>query len=177
MSTDEHGRPEPPPRGDEASTLIGFLEWQRATLAWKTAGLDHEGLRATVGPSSMTLGGILVHLSWVEAQWTTYRLHGRRPVAPWDTVNWAADPDADWHLAADLSPAQVRDRWTAAVELSRAHVAEAMAGGGLDVTTVVPDERGPLSLRWLLVHLVEEYARHNGHADLLREAVDGRTGE
>jgi len=177
MTTDERGRPVAPPRGDELSTLTGFLEHERATLAWKTAGLDDAGLRATVGASSMTLGGILTHLSWVEEFWTAFRLHGRRPAAPWDTVDWEADPDADWHLAAGLTGEQVRERWTAAVERSRTHLAEAATAGGLDAVTAVPDERGPLSLRWLLVHLTQEYARHVGHADLLREAVDGATGE
>ncbi len=174
---DEQGRPEPLPRADEYRTLWSFLEWQRATLAWKTDGLDDEGLRATLAPSSMTLGGILTHVAFVEDFWTTYRLHGRGPSAPWDAVDWDADPDADWHLAAQLTPDEVRDRWRGAVELSRTHVAEAAATGGLDSVTVLPEGREQVSLRWVLVHLIEEYARHNGHADLLREAVDGATGE
>ena len=84
---DEHGRPEPPLAADETATLLGFLDYQRATLDWKSRGLDAAGLNATVGASSMTLGGMLKHLAWVEEYWFTWRLHGRAPAAPWDTVD------------------------------------------------------------------------------------------
>ena len=90
---DEHGRPEPPPAGDETETLLGFLEFQRATLAWKCSGLDADGLRATTAASSMTLGGMLKHLAYVEDQWFSRWLRGRDPAPPWDTVDWEADRD------------------------------------------------------------------------------------
>ena len=175
---DEHGRPEPPLAGDETATLLGFLDHQRATLAWKCAGLDATGLNATVGPSSMTLGGLLKHLALVEDVWFSVRLHGRDRRPPWDAVDWADDPDWEWHSARDDSPEQLRALWEDAVARSRAAVAEALAGGGLDqpARRGWPDGRVP-SLRWILVHMIEEYARHNGHADLLRESVDGSTGE
>lgn len=175
---DEQGRPEPPLAGDEIATLLGFLEFQRATLAWKCAGLDGAGLRATVGGSSMTLGGLLKHMALVEDEWFSQRLHGRERRPPWDTVDWKADPDWDWDSAAEDSPEQLMALWQDAVERSRTLVAEALADGGLDrlARRGWPDGRTP-SLRWILVHMVEEYARHNGHADLLRESVDGRTGE
>src|ERR1051325_3905708 len=98
---DEHGRPDPPLAGDETATLLGFLDFQRATLAWKTAELDAAGLSATVGVSSMTLGGLLKHLAYVEDDWFGRWLHGQDRGAPWDAVDWAADPDWDWHSAAD----------------------------------------------------------------------------
>jgi uncharacterized damage-inducible protein DinB len=175
---DEHGRPEPPLAADEASTLLGFLDFQRATLAWKCAGLDSAGLRATVGRSSMTLGGMLKHLAYVEDQWFSRSLHGREPQPPWDTVDWKADRDWDWNSAATDTPEQLRALWQDAVTRSRSLVAEALDDGGLDrlARRTWPDGRAP-SLRWILVHMVEEYARHNGHADLLRESVDGQTGE
>ncbi|HEV7211969.1 MAG TPA: DinB family protein [Blastococcus sp.] len=177
-SIDDQGRPEPPLAADEAATLLGFLDYQRATLAWKTGGLDAAGLAATVGASSMTLGGMLKHLADVEDQWFPRWLLGRAPHPPWDTVDWTADGDWDWHSAADDGPDQLRALWQDAVERSRAAVAEALTGGGLDQPAARgwPDGSTP-SLRWILVHMIEEYARHNGHADLLREAVDGRTGE
>jgi uncharacterized damage-inducible protein DinB len=176
---DEHGRPEPPLAGDETATLLGFLDYQRATLAWKCSGLDAAGLRATVGASSMTLGGLLKHLAYVEDDWCWRWLHGherRRP--PFDTVDWSADPDWDWHSAAQDSPEELFALWRDAVARSRTLVGEALADGGLDrlAERRWPDGRAP-SLRWILVHLIEEYARHNGHADLLRESVDGSTGE
>ena len=178
IHVDEQGRPEPPHAGDETATLLGFLDYQRATLAWKCAGLDDAGLKATVGASSMTLGGMLKHLAFVEDLWCSRSLHGQDRQPPWDTVDWAADPDWDWHSAAADSPEQLLALWENAVARSRSLVAEALVDGGLDrpAQRVWPDGRAP-SLRWILFHLVEEYARHNGHADLLRESVDGRTGE
>ncbi|MGY1620858.1 DinB family protein [Geodermatophilus sp. SYSU D00965] len=175
---DDQGRPEPPLAGDETATLLGFLEYQRATLAWKCRGLGAVGLRATVGASAVTLGGLLEHLAYVEDDWCSRWLRGRDRLPPWDAVDWRADPGWDWHSAAEDTPEQLRQLWEDAVVRSRAAVAEALADGGLGRPTrrTWPDRRAP-SLRWVLVHLIEEYARHNGHADLLREAVDGRTGE
>ncbi len=175
---DEQGRPEPPLAAGEVETLLGFLEFQRATLAWKCAGLDAVGLRATVGASSITLGGMLKHLALVEDHWCSRSLHGRDQQPPWDAVDWDADPDWDWHSAAEDSPEQLLALWQAAVAQSRSLVAEALADGGLArlARRTWPDGRAP-SLRWILVHMIEEYGRHNGHADLLRESVDGMTGE
>ncbi len=176
---DEQGRPEPPLAADETDTVLGFLEYQRATLAWKCSGLKAAGLRATVGPSSMSLGGLLKHLAHVEDLWFSQRLNGEDPAPPWDTVDWKADPDWDWHSAAGDSPEQLRTLWEDAVARSRSLVAEALAEGGLDRSAAWIDDwygEAP-SLRWIVCHMVEEYARHNGHADLLRESVDGLTGE
>ncbi|MEU7831044.1 MULTISPECIES: DinB family protein [unclassified Nonomuraea] len=178
IDLDEHGRPEPPVAADETATLLGYLDYQRATLEWKCAGLDAAGLNATVGASTMTLGGMLKHLAYVESWWCSQRLYGHAPEPPWDTVDWEADIDWDWHSATEDTPEQLLTLWQDTVARSRSLVADALADGGLDRLAVRPwaDGRVP-SLRWILFHLVEEYARHNGHADLLREAVDGRTGE
>ena len=126
----------------------------------------------------MTLGGLLKHLSFVESYWFAHRLHGRSPAAPWDTVDWSADADWDWHSAADDAPDELRSLWSDAVSRSRDLVTEALADGGLDrlAEKPWPDGSAP-SLRWIILHMIEEYARHNGHADLLRESVDGETGE
>jgi uncharacterized damage-inducible protein DinB len=178
VELDEFGRPEPPLAGDEVATLTGFLDYQRATLAWKCQGLDADGLRATVGASTMTLGGMLKHLALVEDDWFSVWLHGREPAPPWSEIDWDDDPDGDWHSAAADTPEQLLRLWEDTVARSRAAVAEAFDDGGLDRRTrrSWPDGRSP-SLRWLLVHMIEEYARHNGHADLLRESIDGQTGE
>jgi hypothetical protein len=174
---DEHGRREPPVAGDEAATLLGFLDYQRATLRWKCSGLDADGLDATVGASSMTLGGLLKHMALVEDSWFNGWLHGRPRELTWVTADWDADPDWDWHSAREDSPEQLRAYWEDAVARSRALTAEALADGGLDrfAERRFSDGRAP-SLRWILVQMIEEYARHNGHADLIRESVDGRTG-
>ena len=177
---DEYGRPEPPLTGDETETLVGFLEYQRATLAWKCRGLDAAGLNVTVGVSSMTLGGMLKHLAYVEDYWFSQRLLGRDWHPPVDTGDWPADPDWDWHFtsAAGDSPEQLDAIWRAAVAQSRSSVADALAEGGLAGLARFswPNGESP-SLRWILVHMIEEYARHNGHADLIRESIDGETGE
>jgi uncharacterized damage-inducible protein DinB len=174
----EESRPEPEPAGDEMGTLLGFLEYQRATLAWKCTGLEPEGLRATVGASSMTLGGLLKHLAYVEDDWFSRALHGYDPQPPWNAVDWSADRDWDWNSAADDPPEALFALWRDAVARSRALVGDALAEGGLDTTAkrTWPDGSAP-NLRWILTHMIEEYARHNGHADLLREAIDGQTGE
>ncbi len=175
---DEQSRPEPPLAADETATLLGFLDYQRATLAWKTRGLDAAGLEATVGASTITLGGLLTHLAWVEDYWFSRRLRGRNPPPPWDAVDWDAEPDWDWQLATTDTPERIHALWREAVSHSRTMVMEALAEGGLDILARQPWPNGESpSLRWIVVHMIEEYARHNGHADLIRESVDGETGE
>ena len=178
MTSDAQIPREPPVAGDEVSTLLGSLERQRATLAWKCGGLDAAGMQAKVGASSMTLGGLLKHLALVEDDYFTGRLHGRELGAPWNEVDWDADPDWEWHSAAEQSPEELVGLWQAAVERSRAAVAEALPDGGLDrlAQRKWPDGRAP-SLRRILIDLIEEYARHVGHADLIRESIDGLVGE
>ena len=176
---DEQGRPEPPVAADETATLLGFLDYQRATFAWKCAGLDAAGLRVRVAASSMTLGGMLKHLAYVEDWWFSRSLYGHDPSPPWDAVDWTADPDWEWRTAAEDSPQKLFALWQRAVDQSRADVAEVLGSGdglGRLAKRTWPDRRSP-SLRWILCHMIEEYARHNGHADLLREAIDGATGE
>jgi len=169
---------EPPVAGNELDTLLGALERQRGYVAWKCGNLDSAGLRATLGPSAMTLGGLVKHLAAVEADMFSVKLHGRDPGPPWDTVDWAADPDWEWHSAAGDSPEQLMSLWQEEVGRSRSLVAEAVADGGLDrpASFTWPDGRTP-SLRRLLIDMIEEYARHVGHADLIRESVDGLVGE
>jgi len=175
---DDQGRPQPPYAGDEVATLLSFLDFQRATLAWKCAGVDAAGLQATVGASSMTLGGLLKHMAYVEDHWFSRWLFDHEVSPPWNTVDWDADRDWDWHSAALDSPEELLALWEGSVARSRALVAEGLADGGLDQRARrVPPDGDPPNLRWIVVHMIEEYARHNGHADLLRESLDGATGE
>ncbi|NNN04055.1 MAG: DinB family protein [Acidimicrobiaceae bacterium] len=178
MNVDEHGRPEPPLVGDDATMLLAFLDYHRATFAWKVRGLGSEGLNATTGASTMTLAGMIKHLALVEDWWFSRSLFGNDYSPPWDVVDWTSDPDWEWRTGAELSPEALMDLWRRSVEHSRHLVADALADGGLDCLAVRtwPDGRAP-SLRWIMLHMIEEYARHNGHADLLRESVDGETGE
>ncbi|MBA2277862.1 MAG: DUF664 domain-containing protein [Chloroflexia bacterium] len=175
---DEGGRPEPPVAAGEIATLLGYLERQRATFAWKCAGLDAAGLRATHGPSSMTLGGMLKHLARFEDDMSSEWLHGRDQLPPWDTVDWDTDHDWDWRSAAEDTSEQLYTLWRDAVARSRSLFAEALADGSLERPgTGITNAHGELpSLRYILLNMIEEYARHNGHADLIRESVDGLVG-
>ena len=178
IELDEQGRPQPPGAADETATLLGFLEYERATLAWKCSGLDAAGLNTTLRPSSMTLGGMLKHLARVEDYWFSYALHAHDLATPWNAVDWTADPDRDWHSAAEESPEQLRTFWWDATERSRGLVTQALSDGGLDQRARRPWPNGQTpSLRSILVTVIDEYARHNGHADLIRESVDGHTGQ
>jgi len=178
--TDEQGRPLMPLEGDELATLRGFLDYQRATLDWKTRGLSDEQLRVALHPTTMTLGGMLKHLACVEDSWFT-EVVGERPApAPWRDVDWDEDPDWDWTSAATDTGAELRALWNERVADSRAVVEKRVADGAgpaLDAGYSAWGGRGRVSLRWVLVHMIEEYARHNGHADLIRESIDGETGE
>ena len=128
---DSQGRAGPPVAGDETATLVGSLDRERAIFAWKCGGLDAAGLRATAAASSLTLGGLIKHLALVEDEYFTRRLLGRDLGPPWDSVDWDADPDWEWHSAAADSPEQLYALWRDAVARSRQAVSEALAGGGM----------------------------------------------
>ena len=175
---DEFGRPEPPMTANEVETLTGFLDWQRSTLEWKTRGLGALELSSTVAKSSMTLGGILKHMAWVEDHWFSYCLHGRQRDASWLTPEALSTEDWEWISSSADSPEDLRGMWMSAVDHARSATREALESGSLDqVALRATDDRGAPSLRWILIHMIEEYARHNGHADLLRESADGQVGE
>ncbi len=167
-----------PAAGDEVATLLGVLERNRRTFAWKCGGLDAAGLRATVGVSAITLGGLLKHMALVEAHTFRTKFLGQSPGAPWEAVDWDAEPDWEWRTSADDTPEQLMALWREAVAGSRRIVTDALADGGLDRLGEVawPDGRTP-NLRRLVADMIEEYARHTGHADLIRESVDGLVGE
>lgn len=175
--TDKFGRPLPPAAGSEIETLLGFLDFHRATLLWKTAGLEAEDLAKRLLPSTMTLGGLLKHMAYVEETWFSVRLLGHEEAEPWRSVDWDSDPDWEWNSAKLDSPDDLRTLFEASVVASRELTERALGQGGLDQLAAKPRRTGEHpSLRWILVHMIEEYARHNGHADLLREAIDGSTG-
>ncbi|ACQ82376.1 protein of unknown function DUF664 [Beutenbergia cavernae DSM 12333] len=177
MSDPEYWR-EPPLAGTETEHLLGALDRLRATFRWKADGLDAVGLQTRIGASTLTLGGLLKHLARAENQMFTTKLDGTPMGPPWDTAPWDEDDDWDFTSAATDSPDQLYAVWDRQVEQSRARLGAALADGGLDQLVHLEwPGRGHLSLRRLLCDLLEEYGRHTGHADLLREAVDGRVGE
>jgi len=177
MTDDDETPWEPPLAGTEGEHILGALDRLRATFRWKADDLDAHGLRTTIGASALTLGGLLKHLALVEDEVSTTRLRGDAIGEPWAAMG---RPDQDWPFssASEDPPEELYALYDGAVERSRARFAAAVADGGLDqlVHLAMPDGRHA-SLRRLLCDLVEEYGRHTGHADLLREAVDGRVGE
>ena len=168
---------EPPMAGAEVEHVVGALHRLRTTFRWKAADLDAAGLQARVGASSLTLGGLLKHLALVEDDIFKVRLSGGSIGEPWESV-WAGGEDWVWTSAPDDTPEQLYAYWDDAVARSRERLAAALSEGGIDQLVAMTGPDGQrASLRRLLYDLVEEYGRHTGHADLLREAVDGLVGE
>jgi uncharacterized damage-inducible protein DinB len=159
----------------EREMLEGYLDAYRVVLLRKAAGLSQEQLAVTLPPSPMTLGGLLKHMAIVEEGWFTQCLSGDDLPEPWASVDWDADRDWEWHSAADDTPEELGAVFDAACARSRS----AAAGfDSLDALAARPGETGePFSLRWIYVHMIEEYARHVGHADLIRESIDGQVGD
>ncbi|HSU02743.1 MAG TPA: DUF664 domain-containing protein [Nocardioides sp.] len=179
MTTDDIWVPppwEPPLDGTEVEHLLGSLTRMRATFRWKADGLDESGLRQRLPSSRLTLGGLLLHLGMAEEHVLTTKLRGEELVEPWRSLGH--DGTEEWEFTAELGAAETYAAYDAAVARADALIAAALAEGGLDLVAHVDDGNGNHPrLRRLLVDLIEEYARHTGHADLLREAVDGRVGE
>jgi len=168
-------RPEPPEAGDERSTLEGFLDYQRATLAWKCEGLSEPQLKAAaVPPSNLTLLGLVRHLAEMER--ATFRVMMAGQDVP--RLFGSGDGDFDGAVPDPRVVAEAWDAWRAEVDFATRFVAGAPS---LDFAGDDPENQhgsggGPMSLREVLVGMIEEYARHMGHADLLRESIDGVTG-
>jgi hypothetical protein len=162
-------RPQPAESGPERTLLDGFLDFHRATLLWKCAGLTDEQLRRRAVPSSdLTLLGIVRHLTEVERGWFFDHLpHEATP------VYFTKDkPNDDFDALGSVPVGEVFARYDAELDRIRTEIA------AVPLDHEYTDKRGKtFSLRWVYLHMIEEYARHNGHADLLREAIDGVTGE
>jgi uncharacterized damage-inducible protein DinB len=166
---DSQTRTESPTVADERTLLTGFLDYQRDTLAWKCSGLTDEQLKLrSVEPSSLSLLGLLRHLTEVERGWFDKTIAGEEAPPLYYTEE---NPDGDFDDLDTHSATEVYEVWQAACARSR----EITAARDLDFEGSRPHR--DYSLRWVLIHMIEEYARHNGHADLLRERIDGATGE
>jgi hypothetical protein len=159
------GRPDPTPDQDKATMLLAYLERQRATFAWKVGGLNAAQLRAAHPPSVLTLGGMLKHLARFEDDMSHEWIAGQGQLAPWNAIDWGTDHDWDWRSAVDDSPEALRAMWTDSVDRSRAMFNRAIEQDGANDPIL-----------YVLLNMIEEYARHNGHADLIRESIDGLVG-
>ena len=177
---DPGSRVDPPLHGDEVATLRAFLDYHRDTLRWKCSGLTQEQLAVQLPPSDLTLGGIMKHVALVESYWFEVTYAGGVYLPPYDPVPWAEDDyDYEFRTAKDDTPQQLFDLFDEAVRRADAVTDEALTKGGLEQPSARVGRRtgSTFSLRWILVHMIEEYARHNGHADLIRQSIDGQLGE
>ncbi|MGW6710203.1 DinB family protein [Streptomyces sp. NPDC054956] len=166
-------RTEPSTTANERDMLDGWLDYHRSTLAWKCEGLPDEELRATpLLPSELSLLGLVRHMAEVERYWFREIMLGEELPELFCTDD---DPDGDFHFGDKATWTEAEQVWQTEVELAR----QAAAGRSLDLTSQPESHRRGevFSLRWVYTHMIEEYARHNGHADLLREHLDGSTGE
>ena len=171
-------RRDPPLRAGEAETLLAFLDYHRDTLRRKVAGLDRDQLGRVLPPSTMTLGGLVKHLTLVEENWFSRVLDDEPYGEPWASVPWDDDPDWEWRTGATDGPEALLAAYEETVTRMDRNIATALERDGLDTLSARTSRHdGRFSLRWILLHMVEEYARHNGHADLLRESIDGEVGE
>jgi uncharacterized damage-inducible protein DinB len=170
MDSDPRAAYEPPLTGSEREILTGFLDWHRATLEHKCGGLDDEQLRTQASPpSTLSLLGLVRHLAEVERSWF-------RRVIGGEDLGLIYSDSGDYQASYAAAGADVAEAFTTwRAEVARAR--DIANGADLDATGVHWRNDETFSLRWVLVHMIEEYARHNGHADFLREAIDGRTGE
>lgn len=176
---DEQGRPEPKFSASEEETLLGYIDFLRATFAWKLKGLSEKQLRSTPLRSSMSLIGMAKHLAFVEDFWFVRIATGGASAEPWKSVIWDDDPDWDWNSAAKEPADDVVALWEKSVEDSRAAWDKISSQKSFSLEDMAPKSFGEdkPSFRWILAHMIEEYGRHCGHADLLREEIDGATGE
>lgn len=165
---------EPTTTGDERTTLLAMLDYFRSVVLRKAAGLTPKQLSTTLAPSTLTLGGLLKHMAYVEDHWFNTTWLGSPPCEPWASVDWTATPDWEFDTAPGDTPEQLHALFESAVARSRAAI-EGVAD--LDQLALGRNRRGAINLRWILVHMVEEYARHCGHADLIRESIDGSTDD
>jgi uncharacterized damage-inducible protein DinB len=160
---------DPDHTGDERLLLTQFLDYQRAVLLRKVGELDDGGLRRVMTPSGLTLLGILKHLAYVERYWFRVAFAGEEGIdLPWTDE----DPDADWRVEPGETAESIRALHDDEVARARAITVRA----SFEDIAAHPRAKGR-SLRWIMIHMIEEYARHLGHADIMREAIDGRTGD
>jgi uncharacterized damage-inducible protein DinB len=164
-----------PRQGSERDTLIAFLDYHRELIIDKASGLTDKQLHTAVAPSSLTLGGLINHMAVVEDDWFTSDIAGKTIPEPWASAPWGDDRDWELNTASSVPTDVLFQRYRDAIGRSNAVLDDIDDLGQLSVKT---DRNGePWSVRWILIHLIEETARHCGHADFIRESLDGSVGD
>ncbi len=166
---------DPPYSGGERETLTTMLDYYRAVLFRKAAGLNDEQLQQRLGPSTLTIGILLYHSAFVEDYWFQSIWLADNSIEPWSNADWETDQDWEMTRAGALPGDEIRQQYQESVARAQAVLAE-----NPDLSQISQgnsDAGNSFSMRFILVHLIEEYARHCGHADLIRESIDGATGD
>ncbi len=167
--------PEIPQQGSERETLVAFLDYYRAVLIDKASGLTDEQLKVRLEPSTLTLGGLLNHMALVEDDWFTSDVAGGNLPEPWSSAPWEDDPDWEFTSASEVPADELFTRYRDAIARSNQVIASVAE---LETLSEKANQEGEKwSLRWILIHMIEETARHCGHADLIRESIDGAVGD
>lgn len=165
--------PQIPLAADERTSLLAFLDFLRADFVDRAFGLEHAELQIPLAPSTLTLSRLIGHMAFVEEIWFRIRFDGQEPEATWAAIDWEADPDGEMTLAQTWTVDDLNERFAVAVADSNARIE---AASSLDQLSAATNQDGEhWNLRWILIHMIEEYARHCGHADLIRESIDGDT--
>jgi uncharacterized damage-inducible protein DinB len=158
-----------PETGQERETLNAFLDFQRATAIFKVSGLSEVAARQSLVPSRTTVAGVINHLTVAERYWFRKHIAGDG----WSYPDWDTDEDADWLISDSVTLVDLVEEYERACQESR-DISNALS---LDALSAIPTESERyVRLRWLIAHMTQETARHNGHLDILRELLDGTTG-
>ncbi len=153
--------------------LDEFLDYYRAALVDRAWGLTHAQLQIQLPPSDLSLGKLLAHMALVERIWFQVRFDGDEMPEPWSSLDWEADPDAEMSAAEAMTVEELLTQFDGSVDNSRTRLS---AVDDLDQLSERTNQEGEgWSMRWILIHMIEEYARHCGHADLIRQSIDGNT--
>lgn len=160
--------------GTERETLVAYLDYYREVMVDKVGGLTVDQMNARLMPSTLTLIGLIHHLAYVEHWWFHEFFEGNDPLEPWASADWKENPDWELTIASQLEPSVVIDRYRTAFERSQSIISET---DSLEQLSAMDRNGEHRSLRWILAHMIEETARHAGHADLIRESIDGEVGD
>ena len=148
-----------------------MLDYYRTVLARKGSGLSAEQLATPLAPSDLTIGGLILHMALVEDGWFYQKFQGNKPPEPWASIDWGSDYDWELHNAHTFTPDELFAQYNESIARSRGATSGA---GSLDQMAVLTKPNGEeWNLRWIMVHMIEEYARHCGHADYIRQSLDG----
>lgn len=164
----------PPYNGSERDTIVGYLDYYREVMLDKAGGLDKDQLNTTLGPSNLTLINLIHHLAIVEHWWFWQFFAGNDQLEPWASMDFKDSPDWEFEHSDEFDPEVIIQRYRDEIDRARTIIAST---DSLEQLSVMDRNGEKRSMRWIVIHMIEETARHAGHADLIRESIDGETGD